>query len=154
MYKNSNLGQNCDVAYKTKNEIIYTTFSFKPLLNNIFDKLLEEESNFLIKGSGWSLKSIDGFQLRTNKVNLLRGSTNIKLPSAVQNKHVIINVKNVDKKCFKYAILSEYNKQENKCRFNIKHFNFLEKTNGLNCNCITFIISLNQIKKIERINNV
>lgn len=71
VYENILTNENRDVAFKTKNEIIHTTSDLKPILNQMFDKLLKEESNFLIKGLGWSLKSIHGLQLRTNKVNLI-----------------------------------------------------------------------------------
>ncbi|KAF0762271.1 Uncharacterized protein FWK35_00002799 [Aphis craccivora] len=41
----------------------------------MFDKIYKEENNFVTKGSGWSLYSIDALQLRINIVNPLTGST-------------------------------------------------------------------------------
>jgi len=52
--------------------------------------------------------SIDGLQLRINNVNPLRGSTYIDLPTFIKNKKAVINVKNNDNKCFKYAILNKF----------------------------------------------
>ncbi|KAE9522903.1 hypothetical protein AGLY_016714 [Aphis glycines] len=46
---------------------------FASLLNTKFDKILAEESEFIAKGSGWTLVSIDGLQLRINLVNPLKG---------------------------------------------------------------------------------
>jgi len=46
----------------------------------MFNKLLNEQEPFLLKGSSWRQISLDGLQLRTNKVNLLGGSSFIKLP--------------------------------------------------------------------------
>jgi hypothetical protein len=63
-------------------------------------------------------------------------------------------VKNKDNKCFKYAILTKYNKCAHKNIMNIKNFNFLEKKSGLNFNCIDFPTSIKQVKKFERTNNV
>jgi hypothetical protein len=40
----------------------------------MLNKILEKESEYIAKGSGWSLVSIDGLQLRINYVNPLRGS--------------------------------------------------------------------------------
>lgn len=52
----------------------------------MFNKILEEESEYIAKGSGWSLVSIDGLQLRINDVNPLKGSTYIDLPLYIKNK--------------------------------------------------------------------
>jgi hypothetical protein len=46
--------------------------NFVSLLDGMFSKILEEESEYIAKGSGWSLVPIDGLQLRINYVNLLR----------------------------------------------------------------------------------
>lgn len=53
--------------------------NYKYLLNNIFNKLLFVESDFITKESNWFLKQIDEIQLRTNKINLVRGETYFKL---------------------------------------------------------------------------
>ena len=86
----------------------------------MYNKLLKEETEFLTKGSGWSLKSIDGLQLRINLVNPLAGSTYIKLPYNLECKRALINVKNTDSECFKYAILTKFNNCINKYKFNKK----------------------------------
>jgi len=78
----------------------------------MFDKLLNEQESFLLKGSSWRQISLDGLQLRTNKVNLLGGSSFIKLPQSIYNKKAIINVMNYDNRCFKYAILSIFNEKK------------------------------------------
>lgn len=46
-----------------------------------------------MKGSNWTLKQVDGVQLRTNKVNLVRGGTYIKLSKFTEDRKAIINVK-------------------------------------------------------------
>lgn len=120
----------------------------------MYDKLLSEQESFLLKGSSWRQISLDGLQLRTNKVNLLGGSSFIKLPKSINDKKAIINVMNYDSRCFKYAILTKFNERKNKNNFSIKYFNFLEKKSGLNFNCIDYPTPINQIKKFEKINNL
>ncbi|XP_025191567.1 uncharacterized protein LOC112591846 [Melanaphis sacchari] len=123
--------------------------------NEIYvQKILTEESEFIAKGSGWSLVSIDGLQLRINLVNPLKGSSYIDLPLFIKEKKAIVNVKNKDNYCFKYSILSKYDKRLNKSRFNQVYFNFLEKKSGLNFKCIDFPTPIKQIKIFERLNNV
>jgi hypothetical protein len=80
-----------------------------------------------MKGSSWSLKRIDGIQLRTNKVNPVGGGTYIKLPKCIEDKKAVINVQNTDNKCFKYAILSKYNRCLHKYRMIEDNFKFFVK---------------------------
>ncbi|XP_050066082.1 uncharacterized protein LOC126555168 [Aphis gossypii] len=143
-----------DVAFKTSNVLACNSSDFASLLNIKFDKILAEESEFIAKGSGWTLVSIDGLQLRINLVNPLKGGAYLDLPKFIREKKAIINVKNKDKYCFKYSILTKYDKRSNKSRFNQKYFDFLEKKNGLDFKCIDFPTPINQIKKFERLNNV
>ncbi|XP_050056138.1 uncharacterized protein LOC126549806 [Aphis gossypii] len=143
-----------DVAFKTSNVLACNSSDFASLLNTKFDKILAEESEFIAKGSGWTLVSIDGLQLRINLVNPLKGGAYLDLPKFIREKKAIINVKNKDKYCFKYSILTKYDKRSNKSRFNQKYFDFLEKKSGLDFKCIDFPTPINQIKKFERLNNV
>ncbi|XP_060847730.1 LOW QUALITY PROTEIN: uncharacterized protein LOC132931392 [Rhopalosiphum padi] len=143
-----------DMAFKTSNILACSSSDFTILLNRMFNKILTEESEFIAKGSGWSLVSIDGLQLRINLVNPLKGSSYIDLPIFIKKKKAIINVRNKDEYCFKYSILSKYDKRSNKSRFNQTYFNILEKKSGLNFKCIDFPTPIKQIKKFERLNNV
>lgn len=112
VYENTITGEIRDVSFKTTNVVCFLTSNLSALLKNMFDKLLNEQETFTLKGSSWRQISLDGLQLRTNKVNLLGGSTFIKLPKIIYNKKAIINVKNYDNKCFKYAILSKFNEKK------------------------------------------
>ena len=85
-----------NVAFKTKNMLPCNSSNFTKLLDSMFNKILEEESEYIAKGSGWSLVSIDGLQLRINNVNPLKGSSYIDLPKIIKNKKAVINVKNND----------------------------------------------------------
>ncbi|KAF0698043.1 Uncharacterized protein FWK35_00026359, partial [Aphis craccivora] len=48
-----------DISFKTENVLAYTNSYFENLFKKMFDKINKEESNFVTKGSGWSLYSID-----------------------------------------------------------------------------------------------
>ncbi|XP_050064503.1 LOW QUALITY PROTEIN: uncharacterized protein LOC126553366 [Aphis gossypii] len=143
-----------DISFKTVNVLAYTNSNFENLLKKMFDKINKEESNFVTKGSGWSLYSIDALQLRINIVNPLTGSSYVILPECIRNKKAVINVKNNDNKCFKYAILTKYNTRSDKTKFSNQYFKILEKKSRLNFHCIDFPTPVNQIKSFERLNNV
>ena len=143
-----------DVAFKTSNILACNSSDFNKLLNGMFNKILREETEFTLKGSGWSLKTIDALQLRINIVNPLKGGTYLDLPKHMKDKKAIINVKNSDNKCFKYSILSKFDNRSNKTYFKEKYFKMLEKQSGLDFKCIDFPTPISQVKKFERLNNV
>lgn len=120
----------------------------------MFNKILKEESEFVTKGSGWSLNITDELQLRVNIINPLRGSSFIPLPKHIALKKAVINIQNTNSKCFKYSIVSKYDKRVNSFKYSKSHFNYLEKKSKLNFNCIDFPTPVKQIKIFERVNNV
>lgn len=60
----------------------------------MYNKLSKTETEFETKVSGWSLKSIDGLQLRINLVNPLKISTFIPLLVNIAAEKTAINIKN------------------------------------------------------------
>jgi len=108
-----------DIAFKTSNTLACNSSDF--------NKLLSEQDQFLAKGSGWSLITIDQLQLRINIVNPLRVGTHLDLPKYIKDQRAIINVKNNDAECFKYSILSKFDNRLNKTYLNKKYFKMLEK---------------------------
>lgn len=120
-------------------------------LNNMYTNILREETDFKTKGSGCSLQSIDGLELRINRINPLSGSTYIPLPTCIAEKKAVINVKNNDQPSFKYAILTKYNNRRIKYIFVKSHLKDLKTKSKLNFRCIDFPTPVNQIKKICKV---
>ncbi|XP_017494371.1 PREDICTED: uncharacterized protein LOC108382510, partial [Rhagoletis zephyria] len=87
-----------------------------------------------IKGSGWTFLSTKFLTISINEYKPLTGSSYIELPKWIQSKKAVINVKNDDQECFKWAILSFENK--------------------LNFRGISFPTSINQISKYEEQNDL
>jgi len=52
-----------NVAFKTSNILACNSSDFNKLLNGMFNKILREETEFLLKGSGWSIKTIHSLLL-------------------------------------------------------------------------------------------
>lgn len=98
-----------------------------------------------------SLNSIDGVLIRINRFKPLRGSSYISLPPKLSAKKCIINPKNCDNYCFKWAILCRFINGTHPERINYRYFNI---ENKFNFTTIEFPTSLKQIKLFEKINNV
>ena len=73
------------------------------------EKMLESLSKFQKEGSGWRLYSIIGLDISVVKFNPLRGSGYSKLPSFIAKKKAVINMKNDDDQCFKWAVTRALN---------------------------------------------
>jgi len=74
---------------------------------------------FQERDSGWTLLHLTRLEMNINQYSPLRGSSYIKLPSCLEGKKAIINVKNTDDEyCFKWSLiaaLSKLNKNANRC---------------------------------------
>ncbi|KAG7196406.1 hypothetical protein KM043_000043 [Ampulex compressa] len=93
--------------FHTKNGAIYRSTDLTQWFeDNIRQPTLKEMEEFQERDSGWSLKAILGLTVNINKLNPLKGSSYIVLPSFIADKKACVNVQNNDNKCFKWAILS------------------------------------------------
>lgn len=69
-------------------------------------KVIERFYEIIMKGSGFTLSTIMELTVQVNKYEPLNGASYIPLPKYLQKKHAIINVRNYDQECFKWAVLS------------------------------------------------
>ncbi len=75
----------------------------------IKDKMLESLAKYQKEGSGWQVYSIKGLDISVVKFNPLDGSGYSKLPPFISNKKAVINMKNNDDQCFKWAVTRALN---------------------------------------------
>ena len=73
------------------------------------DKMLESLCKYQKEGSGWKLYSIKGLDISVVKFNPLDGSGYSKLPPLITKKKAVINMKNDDDQCFKWAVTRALN---------------------------------------------
>lgn len=136
-------------AFKTSSRTLVLADDINELLQLDYDKLKNEEQEMALKGSSFSLDSIDGIMLNVNKYRPLGGASYIPLPTFIENKKATINVQNSDNKCFQYSILSKFIKSSNPHRPS-KEYEELE--NKYNFTQMDFPVKLQDIKKFENIN--
>ncbi len=72
-------------------------------------KMLESLAKYQKEGSGWRLYSIKGLDVSIVKFNPLDGSGYSKLPPIITKKKAVINMKNSDDQCFKWAVTRALN---------------------------------------------
>lgn len=98
----------CNTNFKTKNQIIFKSTNIHDYLLKAFEKIIAEIDSFELKGSGWTLKSIDGIILKLTKYIPLNAACHFPLPDKIRLSKSVVNVKNDDNMCLKYAILCWY----------------------------------------------
>jgi len=75
----------------------------------MFDEdFVSEEDRYIKKGSGFTLSSIDGLLLGIYEHTPIGGSSYIPLPENIMRKKAVINPRNNDDDCFKWAILARH----------------------------------------------
>lgn len=99
-------------SFNSKMCSIYVDTLIEENYNEIANNIIGKMSEFQERDSGWSLIKINHLEININQLRPLKGSKYIDLPSNLKNKKVIVNVKNDDVYCFKWAIISALNPLE------------------------------------------
>ena len=130
-----------------------TMINFEYCLDKSFQEILYRIDNWINKGCGWMIESIDGEYVKISAYNPLIGSTYIQLSSGLKNsKKSLINIKNSDNKCFLWCHIRQLNfVEKNPQRITKKD---KEMINKLDCEGIKFPVSKKDYCKIEKQNNI
>ena len=73
------------------------------------EKMLKSFSEYQQRGSGWRFIRIDLLEIHIGKFQPLRGKGHEPLPEPIKRKKAIINKKNNDDECFKWAVTRALN---------------------------------------------
>ena len=115
-------------------------------ITRITEKIPELEAK---NGSMWVFKQVMRIDMHVGRYKPLKGSSYVELPLALKNKYCIVNVKNEDNECFKWAVLSAlYPVKKDACRVskykNIEH----------DLKFTQFPMLLSDIPKFENMNDI
>ena len=76
------------------------------LVNRMIAHMLEQIENPALRDSGFVMEEVIGTNVDFHRLNLMRGSSYLPLPDWFSRKKVIINPKNDDMECFKWAVIA------------------------------------------------
>ena len=150
----------------SKDEIVYKTayFNSKPktIINNTEinktlqsskDHILNMIAQWISEGSGWTVESVDNHYLNIVQYQPMKGSSYIKLPQELRNSAKgLINMKNDDNECFRWSLI-RHMKPEDIHPERIKKSD-RQLRDKLNFSGIVFPVTINQINKIEKQNEI
>ena len=116
------------------------------------EKMLKSFSEYQKRGSGWRLRRVDLFEIRIGEFRPLREKGHEPLPESIKRKEAIIDMKNNDDECFKWAViraLNPINIHPERISKELK-----EQSKELNWEGTEFPTPLNNINKFEEDNNI
>jgi hypothetical protein len=91
--------------FHSGSEPVLHTGEAQERLHAAVNKVMERLESFTNEGSGWRLKRCAALTLKISRYQPFRGQSYIKTPAYIPPRSVI-NVRNVDNRCFEWAILS------------------------------------------------
>ena len=94
-----------DYHFNTKNNIVDASTNLTDFLSVSVERLIELIESLQGRGSGWIFDEVLHFDILTNVYKPLAGSSYIPLPKFLASKKAIINPKNSDQECFKWAVV-------------------------------------------------
>ncbi len=96
-------GNKMEDTFGSRSKTKVVTLQLGDAYGEMRDRMLENLAEFQKNGSGWRLKSIYGLEIKITKYNPLSGSGYSKLPPFIAKKNIVINMRNDDTQCFKWA---------------------------------------------------
>ena len=139
-----------DYHFNTKNNIVDSATNLANFLSVSVERLVELIESLQREGSGWIFDEVLHFDILTSVYKPLAGSSYIPLPKFLASKKAIINPKNSDQECFKWAVTEAVYPQKSNCDRITK----TSKTNAekFNWDGIKFPVKLSQISLFEKNN--
>ena len=136
-----------------KTQTVTNELEIAELLQITQQQIVNKIQKWISKGSGWTIQSVNDHFINVAKYEPLKGSSYISLPKELRNSGKgIINMKNNDNECFRWCHIRHLLPQ-NKDPQRIKKCDkkYVEK---LDYSGIEFPVSVKQINKIEKQNNI
>ena len=154
------------LKYNENNEAVYAepTFrSYTAVLSNASQceeeitsslrKLHNDYQNFERDGSGWSIDQILKMEVHTTEYNPLNASRYVPLPTQIAKKKAVLSIVNNDEKCFIWSILASlYLVSGNSHPYRVS--SYIQYESELNCQSIEMPVSLANVPKFEKQNNI
>ena len=95
-----------DPVLRHKQEALFQASEIKGALDEAIFHPLELLEKWTQRGSGWTVDRVQTLWLDMARYQPLRGSSYIPLPAAVMSKKAVVNVKNKDDHCLRWALRS------------------------------------------------
>ncbi|XP_028417042.1 uncharacterized protein LOC114541307 [Dendronephthya gigantea] len=120
-------------------------------LEEVKQKITQSLVLFQKEGSGWVLDEILHLDLSIAQYTPVKGSSYIPLPSKINAKKAVINIKNSDNKCFMWSVLAALHPVKQSAE-RLHHYQQFQ--DELDLAGIEFPVTVDKIGKFERQNHI
>ena len=147
----SGLAKTTEAYFRSDVMTILSAHAIDAAVQKAFSDIEKRIEKWTREGSGWTITRVLNVYLDVAKYTPLKGSSYVDLPTYLRKKKAIINVKNNDQQCLKWALLS--------ARFPVKKnsdrvTSYINNETELNFTGVNFPTPLSQIPKVELQNNL
>ena len=137
--------------FNSTTDLIINKTDIKLAIQASHQQILNKIAQWISEGSGWTIQLIENHYINIVNYNPLKGSSYIKLPQELKNRG-LINLQNEDNECFRWCHIRHLNPQG-------KDPQRIKKTDKtficqLDYSSIEFPVTVKQINKIEKQNNI
>jgi len=119
--------------------------------SRVIEPTLTSLEEFQDRDSGWALSRILNLIVNMNKYNPLHAGCHIELSREIKLKKAVVNVQSVDNACFAWSVVAALYPTKNHVDRNSSYPHY---ATVLNLQDIQFLMTLKDITKFERLNNV
>ena len=139
--------------FNSTTDLIINETDIKLAIQASQQQILNKIAQWVSEGSGWTIQLIENHYINIVNYNPLKGSSYIELPQELRNSAKgLINMKNKDNECFRWCHIRHLNPQDkDPQRIKKTDKQFIEK---LDYSSIEFPVTVKQINKIEKQNNI
>ena len=95
-----------DPAFNSRMTPVYKLNDIDNIVRSMIEHMAQQVENPALRDSKFVFDSIIRMDINILRLNLTRGSSYIPLPDWLSRKEAIINPKNLDMKCFKWAVIA------------------------------------------------
>ena len=140
-----------EAAFHSKTEVNLESTTSNEFFSKLKETVLESLAKFQRQGSNWRFHSVLSLDLHKVKYEPLGGFSYIPLPKFLAAKKAIINLRNEDDECFKWAITPAINTVEKNSECIDRKLTETSKT--LNWEGQKFLVNFSDINKFENHNS-
>ena len=141
-----------DRAFNSRMTQVCNLNDIDNIVRSMIEHMAQQVENPALRDSKFVFEMVMRMDISIHRLNLTRGSSYIPLPDWLSKKEAIINPKNLDMKCFKWAVIAAMKWKE--IKRNVQRVSKLRRYDDLDWDGINFPVSTSDINRFERRNQI
>ena len=142
-----------NLAFNSRMMAVYNLNGKNEIVTAMIEHMAQQIENPALRNSKFVFDSILYMNIDFHRLNLTRGSSYIPLPDWLVKKKAIINPRNSDMECFKWAVIAAM-KWEEIGRDHQRISKLRRYENDFDCDGIGFPVSFRDIERFESRNEI